>query len=187
MLKQYQFEFDSCRFFITLISSFFPGAFRIMAVYEMLTHNLQILRKIEPLKFLGWFWIWYVGKLVHSNTIIPCNLPITLQQTIIHSCKVIINVLCSEYLCSWKLLIYQRRGKEIKTERKKRRGNQTWVICHLNYCRDEPKPNYFGQTFFLHWLLLFQQHCYLQGDWGCWKIWSQRIVKTQQLIWQDTC
>ena len=34
----------------------------------------------------------------------------------------------------------------MKTEiKKRRRGNQTWVIYHLNYCRDKPKPNYFGQ------------------------------------------
>ena len=36
----------------------------------------------------------------------------------------------------------------MKTERKKRRGNQTWVIYHLNYCRDKPKLNYLGQIFF---------------------------------------
>ena len=36
----------------------------------------------------------------------------------------------------------------MKTERKRRRGNQTWVIYHLNYCRDKPKPDYFSQTFF---------------------------------------
>ena len=114
-------------------------------------------------------------------TIIPCNLPITLQQTIIHSCKVIINVLCSEYLCSWKVLIYQRRGKEMKTERKKEKKGKSNMSYELNYCRDKPKSNYFGQIFFFHWLLLFQQCWYLQGDWGCWKIWSWMIAKTQQL------
>ena len=120
-------------------------------------------------------------------TIIPCNLPITLQQTIIHSCKVIINVLCSEYLCSWKVLIYQRRGKEMKTERK-RRGNQTWVIYHLNYWRDKPKPNYFRQTFSLHSLLLFQHHCHLQGnndwDWNTVRAYA-RCLSLLWLVWQS--
>ena len=33
------------------------------------------------------------------------------------------------------------KGKEMKTERKRRRGNQRWVIYHLN-CRDRPKPSW---------------------------------------------
>ena len=89
-----------------------------------------------------------MGKLVHSNVYYhPMQLTNYLRADYY-------SFLQSDHQClvQWVFVFVKSThlSKECKgnEDRKKRRGNQTWVIYSLNYCSDKPKPNYFGQTFF---------------------------------------